>query len=132
MGNQKAGKKFAGKNDIIYGGPNPYREAEVSLAGPGSEPVAVRYKPLSTREIIEWQDEIGDPEKLGDPDAPESNIENLKKVAELLADHLVDEDGKTFVTQEELLDAPVDTLTALMGVMTPDAPAEAVEAEGNE
>lgn len=119
----KASAKFATKDSIF----KSYRQTTVELSG--AETLRIRYKAPSTRTILSMQ-ELGRAAEAGDDQ--EATMESWGRLANLVSEHLVDESGDPLCEAEELMDAPLDLLLALVQAITPKlaGAADEVAAQG--
>lgn len=124
MTQTKAGK-LAGREQLLAG----YREADVSIDG-ADETFRIRYKAPSAKSMLRMQ-ELGKAAEEAENDSEKAR-QSWDRLAGLVADHLVDEEGGRLCEAEELLDAPMDTLLALVRAITPtvEGGKSEVEAQG--
>lgn len=111
MTTKQTGRKFAGRDQLLRG----YREADVEIEG--AESLRIRYKPPSARSMLKMQ-ELGDETKDAETD-PKAARKSWERLAEMVADHLVDENDEPLCDAEELMDAPMDVVLALVSAITP-------------
>lgn len=111
MAQTKAGK-FAGRKEILFG----FREADVSING-SDEAFRIRYKAPSARSMLRMQ-ELGAAAEDAENDSEKAR-QSWDRLAALVADHLVDEEGAKLCDADELLEAPMDALLALVQAITP-------------